>query len=186
MTSDIHDWRITFVDTGLTSNIGQRLKAVEKHVADEPEFLANYSDGLTNLSLPEHVAHFRDHDAVASFLSVRPNLSIHFVTAEKGGRVTAIQDVRRFPIRINGGYFIFRREIFEHIGDGEELVCEPFQKLIESRQLVAYEHDDFWMCMDTFKDRQQLEEIYARGGAPWQVWNGHGAPSAEACAGAYI
>jgi glucose-1-phosphate cytidylyltransferase len=170
--SDIQDWKITFVETGLHSNIGQRLKAVEPLLADETEFLANYSDGLTNLPLPVQLEHFRYHKAVASFVCVRPNLSYHVVSVENGGRVTAIEDIRRAPIRINGGFFIFRREVFEHIGQGEELVHEPFQRLMEAGRLTAFEWNGFWMCMDTFKDRQRLEDTYARGNAPWDVNNG--------------
>jgi glucose-1-phosphate cytidylyltransferase len=172
MASDIHDWKITFVETGATSNIGQRLKAVEKHVRDEPEFLANYSDGLTDLPLPAHLDHFRHMNAIASFVSIKPNLSYHLVSTADEGRVTSIEEIRSSPIRINGGYFVFKPEIFNHIRDGEELVCEPFQRLVRLRRLAALEYDGFWMCMDTFKDRQQLEDIHARGKAPWEVWNG--------------
>jgi glucose-1-phosphate cytidylyltransferase len=171
MGSDIHDWKITFVETGLQANIGQRLKAVERIVGGDEEFLANYSDGLSNLALPAQLEHFRQHDAVASFVSVKPNLSYHLVKAEPDGRVTALDDIQQAPVRINGGFFMFRREIFRHLRDGEELVREPFQRLIGAGQLRAYQYDGFWMSMDTFKDRQQLEEIYARGNAPWQVWN---------------
>jgi glucose-1-phosphate cytidylyltransferase len=185
MGSDIHDWRITFVDTGRSSNIGQRLRAVERLVRDEPEFLANYSDGLTDLNLPVQLEHFRRQRAVASFLSVKPSVTYHLVSADLDGHVTAIEDIQQTSIRINGGYFIFRPEIFDHLRDGEELVREPFQRLVRSRKLFAYEHNGFWMCMDTFKDRQQLEEIYAGGNAPWQVWNGHGT-SPAAFVGAYV
>jgi glucose-1-phosphate cytidylyltransferase len=177
MKSDIHDWKITFVETGATSNIGQRLKAVERHVRDAPEFLANYSDGLSDLSLPEHIDHFRRHEAIASFVSVKPNLSYHVVSTEDG-RVTAINELRKADIRINGGYFIFKREIFDYMRDGEELVVEPFHRLVKNRRLAAYEYDGFWMSMDTFKDRQQLEDIYARGNAPWEVWNEAAVPTA--------
>jgi glucose-1-phosphate cytidylyltransferase len=170
MKSDIHDWKITFVETGATSNVGQRLKAVERYLRDEPEFLANYSDGLTDLALPGHIDHFRGHDATASFVSVKPNLSYHIVSTENGGRVTAIEELRKAPIRINGGFFVFKQEIFDYIGDGEELVVEPFHRLVRNGKLAAYEYDGFWMSMDTFKDRQQLEDIYARGNAPWQIW----------------
>ena len=98
---------------------------------------------------------------------------------------TSIEDIANTPIRINGGYFIFRREIFEYIGAGEELVNEPFQRLVRQRQLAAYEYDGFWRSMDTFKDRTQLEEIYSRGHAPWQVWNGEAAaPATYAAVGA--
>ena len=69
-------------------------------------------------------------------------------------------------------------KVFEHMGEGEELVHEPFQRLMAKGKLTAYEYDDFWMAMDTFKDRQQLEEIYSLGRAPWQVWHGDVAPHA--------
>jgi glucose-1-phosphate cytidylyltransferase len=171
MASDIQDWKITFVDTGLTSNIGQRLKAVEPYVRDEPVFLANYSDGLSNLPLFEQLAHFHQRDAIASFVSVKPKISYHIVTADPSGRVTGIDDIARTSIRINGGFFIFKREIFNYLNEGEELVQEPFHRLVKEGRLTAYEYDDFWMAMDTFKDRQQLEEVYETGCAPWEVWN---------------
>jgi glucose-1-phosphate cytidylyltransferase len=172
MGNDIQDWKITFVETGATSNIGQRLKAVERYVRDEPEFMANYSDGLTDLQLPLHLDHIRRHDAVAGFLSVRPHLSYHGVSVAANGLVTNIQDMQRSQLRINGGFFVFRPEIFDYINEGEELVVEPFQRLVRERRLAALEYDGFWRSMDTFKDRQQLEEILAEGAAPWEVWNG--------------
>jgi len=171
LASDIHDWKITFVDTGLTSNIGQRLKAVQPFLRDEQVFLANYSDGLTDLPLPDQLAHFHEHQAIASFASVKPQISYHIVNSDASGRVTSIDDITKSRVRINGGYFILRREIFDYLREGEELVAEPFHRLIEERRLTAYQYDRFWMAMDTFKDRQQLEEIYARGNAPWEVWN---------------
>jgi len=170
LNRDIQDWKITFVDTGLDSNIGQRLKAVEEHLAGESEFLANYSDGLSDLSLPSHIEHFLKHGKIASFACVKPNLSYHFVSAQKDNRVTSIRDIRHMELRINGGFFIFKSEIFEYLRDGEELVHEPFQNLIREGQLVAYPHDGFWAGMDTFKDKQWLDQLYACGNAPWQVW----------------
>ncbi|OFV93299.1 MAG: glucose-1-phosphate cytidylyltransferase [Acidobacteria bacterium RIFCSPLOWO2_12_FULL_65_11] len=171
MGSDIQDWKITFVETGAAANIGQRLKAVERLVVDEPEFLVNYSDGLSDVPLPLQLEHFRRHEAIASFVSVKPNVSYHLVSTEPDGHVASIEDIGQSRVRINGGFFILRREIFDRIHNGEELVREPFHRLVCERRLVAYEYDGFWMAMDTFKDRQQLEEIYSRGGAPWEVWN---------------
>lgn len=183
MASDIHDWSITFVNTGLTSNVGQRLKAVEAYLENEPEFLANYSDGLTNLPLPRQFEQFRSQNAIASFVSVKPQISYHVVTTEPSGRVTAIEDIARTRIRVNGGYFIFKRDIFDYVKQGEDLVQEPFHRLLKEGRLTAYEYDDFWMAMDTFKDRQQLEEIYAKGNAPWECLNQGMASAAfvEAC-----
>jgi glucose-1-phosphate cytidylyltransferase len=170
LQSDIGDWRITFVDTGLSANLGQRLMAVRQHVADEDYFLANYADGLTDLPLPAQLEHFLAQDRVASFLSVRPNLSFHVVQSDENGRVSAIEDIARTHLRVNGGYFAFRRDIFDYMREGEELIEQPFQRLIAKDRLTAYRYDGFWQAMDTFKDRQRLEQLHTEGGAPWEVW----------------
>jgi len=172
LNSDIHDWRITFVDTGTHSNIGQRLKAVEKHLEGEKEFLANYSDGLTDMPLPQQLDHFHRHDKIASFLCVRPNLSYHLVSLEpgNGNLVSNIHAINNGDVRINGGFFIFKQEIFDHMRDKEELVVEPFHRLVEAKQLIGYPYDGFWASMDTFKDKQRLEGLCAGGVAPWEVW----------------
>ena len=174
LSSDIEDWRITFVDTGLNSNIGQRLKAVEKHLKGESVFLANYADGLTDCSLPEQLSHFERHDKVASFLCVKPNLSYHFVMASDGGVVTDFRDLAQSGIRVNGGFFIFKQEIFKYLHEGEELVLEPFQRLAQARQLLAYNHDGFWQAVDTAKDKKRVDDLFEGGHPPWVVWNNKG------------
>jgi glucose-1-phosphate cytidylyltransferase len=168
--SDIHDWKITFVDTGINSNVGQRLRAAEKYVGDEDLFLANYSDGLTDLHLPTYLEYARLQGTVATFASVRPNLSYHVVRTATGGLVTDIKELTRSDIRINGGLFVFKKDIFKYIGPGEELVSQPFQRLIQEKQLAAYEYDGYFAAMDTFKDKQQLDDLYESGNAPWEVW----------------
>lgn len=185
VSSDIQDWKITFADTGVESNIGQRLKAVEKYLEGEEEFLANYSDGLTDLPLPEQIEHFRQQGKVASFLCVRPNLSYHMVSLQEGNGslVSDIRAINNGSVRINGGFFVFNRRIFDYIQPKEELVLEPFQRLIDEKQLIGYPYDGFWTSMDTFKDKQHLESLYGAGGAPWEVWkatrNGHARTPAE-------
>jgi glucose-1-phosphate cytidylyltransferase len=170
LNSDIHDWKITFADTGVASNIGQRLKAVQKYLAGEDVFLANYSDGLTDARLPAQLDHFRRHGKVASLLCVKPNLSYHFVSTDKDDLVENLTDVRDSQVRINGGYFIFTKEIFTHIREGEDLLYEPFQRLTKEGNLSAYRYDGFWVSMDTFKDKQMLDDLYSKGNAPWEVW----------------
>lgn len=170
LNRDIQDWTITFAETGPTSNIGQRLKAVEKYVKDEPMFLANYSDGLTDMDFSAYLKHAILQDKVASFVSVKPNLSYHLVKSGADGVVTQIQPVYETDVRINGGYFVLKQDIFRYLHPGEELVIEPFQRLIPERQLVAYQHNGFFACMDTFKDKQHLDDLYSRGNAPWEVW----------------
>jgi glucose-1-phosphate cytidylyltransferase len=173
--TDIQDWTITFADTGLNSNIGQRLKAVERYVHGEDVFLANYSDGLTDFFLPSMIEHFMASGKVAAFLCVQPTQSFHVVSLGSGHDVAAIQDLARSGLYINGGYFIFRKEIFNYIRPGEELVEEPFRRLVQEGLLAGYRHDGFWLPMDTFKDKQILEDLYARGAAPWEVWKNGGA-----------
>jgi len=176
LNTDIHDWRITFADTGIHSNIGQRLKAVEKYLEKEDEFLANYSDGLTDLPLPQQVEHFRQQGKIASFLCVRPNLSYHLVSLreDSSSLVSEIHAINNGSVRVNGGYFIFKKKIFDYIGEKEELVNGPFHRLIEEKQLIGYTYDGFWASMDTFKDKQQLEGLCSGGAAPWEVWKTNG------------
>jgi glucose-1-phosphate cytidylyltransferase len=169
--SDIQDWRITFVDTGLTSNIGKRLKAVEKHLTGEDLFLANYSDGLSDMDLGAVIDTLRQSDGVACFASVLPNASFHVVETDRDGRVQHIEHVRRTGARINGGFFAFRREIFQYLKDGEDLVEEPFHRLIAAGKLVTYRHDGYWACMDTFKEKMELDDVFAQGRPPWAVWS---------------
>lgn len=168
--SDIHDWNITFAETGTHSNIGQRLKAVERYLAGEEMFLANYADGLTDLPLANLIEFSKQHDKIATFVSAKPNLSYHVVSADADGFVSEVKSIRDTDLRINSGYFVFKREIFQYMREGEELVLEPFARLMAQKQLMAYCHDGFYASMDTFKDKQQLDDLYARGNAPWEVW----------------
>jgi glucose-1-phosphate cytidylyltransferase len=170
LNSDIEDWTITFADTGLNSNIGQRLKAVEKCLEGETTFMANYSDALTDLYLPDYLDFFKKQDKVASFLSVRLSQSLHVVSIGKESQVTGIQPIRQSGLWANGGFFIFNREIFDYIHEGEELVQEPFCRLIDKNQLVTYPYEGFWACMDTFKEKQMFDDLYTAGNTPWAVW----------------
>jgi glucose-1-phosphate cytidylyltransferase len=170
MKRDIQNWRITFVDTGLNSNIGQRLKSVEKLLAGEEAFLANYADGLTDAPLDKMLDHFYTYGKIASILCVRPNQSLHVVSLGKDNVVDKVTPMNDGGFLVNGGFFIFRHEIFDYLKEGEELVIKPFNRLIKEEQLIAYRHDGFWACMDTFKERQYLEQLYAGGQAPWMVW----------------
>jgi glucose-1-phosphate cytidylyltransferase len=172
---DIDQWKITFADTGLQSNIGQRLKAVRRYLGDDQTFLANYSDGLSDLHLPEYIEQFRRQDKIASFLCVRPSQSFHAVSLDDDALVRDIRHVGSANLWINGGFFAFKREIFDYIKDGEELVDEPFQRLIRQEQLIAHRHHGFWACMDTLKEKQAFDDMHARGETPWTLWKSEGA-----------
>ena len=170
MQRDIDDWTITFVDTGLRSTIADRLRLVEPYLNGEEMFLANYSDGLTDFYLPQMIQEFSHRDSYASFLAVQPrSSSLDTVHMDDDGSVRAIKCMKDSDIWVNGGYFVLRKDVFRYIKPGEELIYEPFQRLISEGKVWSYRHDGFWQCMDTFRDKQILDELEAAGTAPWRV-----------------
>lgn len=168
---DLDDWRITFLDTGLHSNIGQRLLRARDHLAGEDAFLANYADGLTDLPFNAYVERCLSSEATASFLSVRTGQSFHAVHTDSSGTVTALGRVSESEFWINGGFFVLRQGIFDVLQEGEELVEMPFQRLIRERKLFSVRYSGFWKSMDTFKDKIEFDRMYARGDSPWTVWS---------------
>jgi glucose-1-phosphate cytidylyltransferase len=178
LNRDIDDWTITFVETGLNANIGERLKAVEPYLKGEQMFLANYSDGLSDVALPEVIDNFSRSEAIASLLLVQPTASFDLVQVDPSGAVANINALTKSDVWINGGFFVMRQEIFNYIRAGEEMVREPFQRLIEKRALLAHRYSGFWQCMDTFKDKQALEDLNQTT-APWKVWRGVSATAAN-------
>jgi glucose-1-phosphate cytidylyltransferase len=171
LKTDIQNWTITFVDTGLQASIGERLRTVRHLLRDDEMFLANYGDTLTDADLPAMIDRVREEGVMASFLAVRPNYSFHVVSMNGSGRVQAMHDVLGSDIWINGGYFILRRDFLDQLGPGEDLVEEPIQRLLPAEQVLAQRHEGFWAPMDTLKDKQWLESLHESGTAPWQVWD---------------
>src|SRR5262249_16256547 len=128
-------------------------------------------DGLCDLNLDEYLRYFYAQKKTASFLAVKPSQSFHHVSYDENGLVTNIGPIDRVDFWINGGYFIFKRHIFDYIQDGEELVVEPFQRLIAEKELITYRNPGFWACMDTFKEKKMFDDKYANGEMPWMVWD---------------
>jgi len=170
-STDISDWKITFVDTGLHSAIGERLRRVRRHVDGEAMFMANYADVLTNVPLPDMIARFEASSAVASLLAVPPQSSHHVVDIDGNGlitQVTPMSDLRQWE---NGGYFILRPEIFDYLHEGEDLVGDALMRLVPLQRLLAYPYKGYWSPADTVKERAHLEEMYHKGTCPWMVWD---------------
>jgi len=170
LASDIDDWTITFVDTGVHSEIGERLRRVRQHVDGEEMFLANYADGLTDLDLNAYVEECKKRGQIGSFLAVRPPQSYHVATVDERDNAVALGPIAGADLWLNGGYFAFRNEIFDYIEEGEDLVAEPFHRLIADDQLYAHRFSGFWSPMDTFKEKQYLDGLYEAGPAPWALW----------------
>jgi len=167
---DMDDWRITFVDTGLHSNIAQRLLKARRYIGDDEMFLANYSDGLSALPLDRQIREVQASSAVAIFAAVHMPHTFHAVSCDTKGTVTGIRPLSDVDTYINGGFFVFRKEIFDYIQEGDELVEQPFQRLIGEQKLLAYRWDGYWQCMDTFKDKITFDRMEAHGKCPWMVW----------------
>jgi glucose-1-phosphate cytidylyltransferase len=170
--TDISDWRITFVDTGLNSQIGERLRRVQRFVADEEMFLANYADVFTDAPLPDMVNRLEcNSSAVASLLAVPPQSSHHVVDIDEDGLVTQVTPMRDLRQWENGGYFVLRQAIFDHLNEGEDLVEDAITRLVPQGKVLAYPHKGYWSPADTVKERASLEEMYHRGHCPWMIWD---------------
>ncbi|GGL02032.1 hypothetical protein [Nocardia jinanensis] len=168
--SDIADWTITFVDTGLESAIGERLRRVRPYLEGDDMFLANYSDVLTDAPLDRMIDRFTASGAAASMMIVPPQSSFHCVDVLPSGEVKQITAVGKLPIWENGGYFVLTQEIFDHLPEGGDLVEDSCGALAALGRLYGYQHDGFWKPADTFKERAELDAGYHRGNRPWMVW----------------
>jgi glucose-1-phosphate cytidylyltransferase len=170
-STDISDWNIAFIDTGLSSTIGERLMRVRGYVQDEEIFLGNYADTLTDAPLDEMINVFRASDATASMMAVPPVSTHHVVEIDDVGQVTGVREVRELMQFENGGYFILRPAIFDALVEGEDMVPEAFGRLLKDGKLIAQRHFGFWRAADTFKDRAELEEMFRKGQCPWMLWD---------------
>lgn len=170
LTEDMSDWSISFVDTGRESPIGERLRRVRDHLGDDPYFLANYADVLTDAPLDDVVDKFHQSGAAASMLVVPPQSSFHCVDVAHNGEIKEITPVSMLPVWENGGYFVLSQEIFDYLPPGGDLVADVCGTLAGKGRLYGYRHEGFWKPADTFKERAELDNDYARGIHPWMVW----------------
>jgi glucose-1-phosphate cytidylyltransferase len=163
-------WRVTLVDTGDSSQTGGRLKRVEKYVAGEP-FCLTYGDGVANVDIGKLVTHHRAGKRIATVTAVRPPGRFGALALD-GDRVRGfIEKPAGDGGWINGGFFVLQPEVFGYLkGDNDVWEYEPMEGLARDGQLGAYHHEGFWQPMDTLRDRNVLEELWAGGKAPWKVW----------------
>jgi len=180
LSSDIDEWKITFVDTGIESNIGQRLMRVRDHLASDDMFMCSYADCLTDAPLDDMTDKFKRSDKAMSFIAVKPSSSFHALQHDAAGDLVGIKPADQLGLYINGGYWIMRPEVFDYIKPGEEVVEEPMQRMIRAKKLTAYRYDGFWACMDTFKEKMMLDDMVNSGKAKWQVWTNPSQRAAQA------
>ncbi len=180
LTSDISEWRITFVDTGINTAIGERLRRVRHHLDDDEVFLANYGDVLTDAPMNDIIDRVLATDSVGSLLAVPPQDSFHVVDIEGTSKITGFVPVAQMNLRINGGYFVLRQGIFDYLNEGEDLVMDACARAASDGRMLAIPYDGFWAAMDTLKERSWLEDLYQSGRSPWAVWQQHRRPMPEA------
>ena len=172
INKDIEDWTITFADTGINATLTERLLAIKKYLKGQEFFLANYSDALTDLPLPEMIDRFHEIGKAGMMMVTRPTRSFHVVNFDEGvaNNVSQISTLANSGLWINAGYFIFHKSFYDCVKPGEELVDHALPRLIEMNELTAYRYTGTWITMDTFKEKQMLDDMYTRGDTPWEVW----------------
>lgn len=163
------DWNVTFVDTGLDTNTGGRLRQVAGELAGEETFCMTYGDGLSDVDISSLIDFHREHGRSATVTAVHPNSNFGIMDVAEDGRITAFREKPVLKEWINGGFFVFTQQIFDQLGENDVLEREPFERLSEAGQMMAYKHEGFWKCMDTFKDNLEFEQLWLEGG-PWKVW----------------
>ena len=168
--SDVQDWTITFVHTGLDSPIGERLRRVRGYVENEDMFLANYADVLTDVPLNDMIDEFKASDAVGSLVAVPPQSAFHCVEVSDNGRLTGIKSLQQLPLYENGGYFALRPEVFDYLPENGDLIGDACTPLAAEGRMLAYRHSGFWHPADTVKERTALEAYFRAGDAPWMLW----------------
>jgi glucose-1-phosphate cytidylyltransferase len=170
LETDISNWTITFIDTGIDTAIGERLRRVRPYLEDDQVFLANYGDVLTDAPMNDLIDSFERTDAVGSLLAVKPQDSFHVVDIVDEDHVTGLTAVADMSMCINGGYFVLRQGIFDYLYEDDDLVMNGFVRAAADGKLRAVRYDGFWAPMDTLKERAALEEQYRRGISPWALW----------------
>ena len=165
-------WRVTIVNTGLETMTGGRVKRIREFVKDEPFFLT-YGDGVSNVDIAALLRFHRQHGRIATMTSINIGQQFGVVEIDDNGKITKFREKQPTDGRvINGGYMVFNPGIFDYITEGDATVLErePLEHLAQKGELMAYQHNGFWQCMDTQRDKQRLEDLWASGSAPWKVW----------------
>lgn len=161
-------WKIRFEDTGLETNKSGRLLKIRHHLPGA--FMATYGDGIARIDLTSLVDHHNSSGRLATITCVKARTHLGLVHVRSDGSVEGFEEKPMLKERINGGFFVFEPQIFDYLTGEVELEAEPFEKLAADNQLTAYIHDDFWACMDTYKETLHLNELW-ESDPPWKVWD---------------
>jgi glucose-1-phosphate cytidylyltransferase len=163
-------WNVTIVDTGLTTMTGGRVKRIQKYVDDEP-FMLTYGDGVSNVNIRELLEFHKSKKKIATLTAVKPESRFGFMDIENDTVMAFREKSKSDSGWINVGFMVLEPVFFNYIsGDDSVLEQEPLNALVKEQQLCVYKHEGFWQCMDTLREKQQLEKMWASDQAPWKIW----------------
>ena len=164
-------WKVTVVDTGLNTMTGGRLKRVRDFIGDEP-FLMTYGDGVSDIDISKLINFHKSHGRLATMSAVKPDSRFGVLDLSDSCEVKAFREKSEIDAGyINAGFMVLDPKVIDYVGDDTIMFeREPMEKLAEKNQLMCYKHDGFWQCMDTLRDREKLEKLWADNIAPWKVW----------------
>ena len=163
------DWAIDWVDTGLETNTGGRIKRIE-NIVQERTFFVTYADGVADINILRLLEFHRGHGSIGTMTTVNPTSQFGEVVMDAVGLVTEFVEKPPLARWINGGFFVFDREVFRYLREDSVLEREPLESLVHDRQLYSFRHAGFWCCMDTYKDTLTLNELCRNGTPPWTRW----------------
>jgi glucose-1-phosphate cytidylyltransferase len=171
-STTVEPWKITLVDTGVNTMTGGRIKKIEKYI-DTDTFMLTYGDGVSNVDCKELLKYHNTHGKYATLTAVQPGGKFGALGIEENNIISAFQEkIKGDGGWINGGFFVLNKKIFDYIKNDDQEIWErsPLEKLAKDSQLVSYKHHNFWRCMDTLKDKSDLEEMWNSGNAEWKTW----------------
>lgn len=164
-------FEVTLADTGLNTQTGGRLERVRKYVDGEP-FMLSYGDGLADIDVRRLLAFHKEHGKIATVTSVTPVSRYGIVEMSGSGQVLRFLEKPRTETFASAGFFVFQPEVFDYLeGDNCILEHKPLERLAAEQQLMAYQHDGFFYCMDTYREYEHLNNLWASGAPPWKVWS---------------
>ena len=173
-TTDETGWKITLAETGLNAMTGARVKRIKKYIGDDENFMLTYGDGVGDVDLDELMKFHLSHGKIATVTGVHPPGRFGELTYDEMTKNVAgfNEKPQVSGGRINGGFFVFKKEVFNYLNDDESLVLEqgPISQIVADGQLQVFEHDGFWQPMDTSREYGLLNDLYNKNQAPWVIW----------------
>ena len=166
---ELPDWKITFAETGEDTQTGGRIYQAAKRHLNSDRFLATYGDGLSNVNIHQFIQFHQEAKTIGTMTAIHPMSSFGIVEAEKG-LAKSFKEKPRLSGLINGGFFVFEKEFLNYLDENCILEEKPLRAITAKKQLAIYEHNDFWQCMDTFKDVERLNHMSQEGNHPWMTW----------------